>query len=133
MKVTIPQSNPTFGTTPPLSLRCSGSILYGQLSSDDWVPLSIAADENWQRGLSFGLGKGVGVKAYTRDEAVYLGAEGNNGVAGLKWMFKSNWGGNAGQYYLVRWEGHQDEKRQAGGEPPIVDDRDWVGYLKVVV
>jgi hypothetical protein len=54
---------------------------------------------------------------------------------GLKWAFKSNWGGNAGQYFLVRWLGEdgKEEKRQAGGDPPVVDDRDWVGYLKVGV
>jgi hypothetical protein len=73
------------------------------------------------------------VQAYTRDGTVYIGAEGVNGAGGLKWAFKSNWGGNAGQYYLVRWMGDGEEKRQAGGEPPVVDDRDWVGYLKVVV
>ncbi|KAK7182323.1 hypothetical protein DPSP01_002376 [Paraphaeosphaeria sporulosa] len=132
--VTIPQSNPTFGSAPPLSLQCTGSTLYVQLSGLNWVPVSIAADENWQRGLSFGLGEGVGVQAYAQNGDVYLGAEGGQGVVGLKWKFKSNWGGNAGQYYLVRWAGGEGEmKRQVGGEPPVVDDRDWVGYLKVVV
>ncbi|KAF9729245.1 hypothetical protein PMIN06_000146 [Paraphaeosphaeria minitans] len=133
--VTIPQSNPTFGTAPPLSLRCSGSTLYAQLPGGARVTLSIAADENWQRGLSFGLGDGVGVQAYAQGGDVYLGAEGDRGAAGLKWTFKSNWGGNAGQYYLVRWAGAEEgeAKRQAGGEPPVVDDRDWDGYLKVVV
>lgn len=100
--------------------------------------MSIAADENWQRGLSFGLGDGVGVRAYARGGDVYLGAEGEGTVdvdAGLRWGFKSNWGGNAGQYWLVRWVGGGgmgEEKRQVGMEPPVVDDRDWVGELRVV-
>lgn len=74
------------------------------------------------------------MQAYSRDGSVYLGAEGRDETVGLEWAFKSNWGGNAGQYYLVRWAGDgEDKKRQVGGEPPVVDDRDWAGYLKVVV
>lgn len=68
-----------------------------------------------------------------------MGAKG-----GTVWGFKFNWGGNAGEYYLVRlreegwdvkrtWGGRRRgvERRQDGGFP-VIDDRDFVGFLKVV-
>jgi hypothetical protein len=65
-------------------------------------------------------------------DGTFLGA-GNS----TTWTFKHNWGGNAGEYYILRWV--QDPgmvgrvgnlKRQDGF--PVIDDRDWVGYLRVM-
>ena len=63
----------------------------------------------------------------TRLPGVFLGAG-----SSTQWFFKHNWGGNAGEYFLLRWleDGGKEvkEKRQEG---PVIDDRDWVGYLKI--
>lgn len=83
-------------------------------------------------------------------EGVWLGADGvsgswdgdgdvNGGVGRIEegssteWAFKHNWGGNAGEYFLVRWRGEVVEEKGKGKrqDPPVVDDRDWVGYLRV--
>lgn len=61
---------------------------------------------------------------------MYLGAQGRTG-----WNFKFNWGGNAGEYYLVRLRPAEVEKRgvqKRQGGFPVIDDRDWVGFLKVL-
>jgi hypothetical protein len=69
-----------------------------------------------------------------RVEGVFLGAAGRTEI-----MFRYNWGGNAGEYYLVRLNGGVGglgkrrslrQKRQAGF--PVLDDRDWTGFLKIV-
>lgn len=66
----------------------------------------------------------------TKVPGVFLGAK-----ESTRWFFKNNWGGNAGDYFLLRWQEEAEAgkmegngKRQSG---PIVDDRDWYGYLKI--
>jgi hypothetical protein len=71
-----------------------------------------------------------------RVEGVFLGAEGSTEIT-----FRHNWGGNAGEYYLVRlkagfgdWgsgSGKERVVRRQDGFPNI-DDRNWEGYLRIV-
>ncbi|KAF2009281.1 hypothetical protein BU24DRAFT_468256 [Aaosphaeria arxii CBS 175.79] len=135
--------------TPSITLSCQNSTLHFSLSSPSFtlppaqpIPLFVTKDENWHSSLGYGnyLGRGIPVETYdhvyvngsTKVEGVYLGAEGNT-----RWRFKFNWGGNAGEYYLVRLDEEAEgtlDRRQDGGPgvfPPI-DDRDFVGFLKVV-
>lgn len=47
------------------------------------------------------------------------------------WKYKYNWGGNAGEYYILRWldKAGMMKKRQ---DMPVPDDRDWIGFLKIM-
>ncbi|KAF2684233.1 hypothetical protein K458DRAFT_487689 [Lentithecium fluviatile CBS 122367] len=160
-QITIPKGAPRLGGFQNLTLRCTTSSTNASQSKpqsqsqlqiqvrSSWVNVYITGQENWQAAFSFGLetsgAPGIPVQAYHHIGAdgiegkdVYFGARGRTG-----WAFKYNWGGNAGEYYLVRWigegkgltrrgEGTKEglEKRQ--GEFPVLDDRDWVGLLRVV-
>lgn len=141
LQITLPKSNARLGNYQNLTVRCTASHLQVQVRSS-WVNVYIAEQENWQSSFSFGLEEsgapGISVQAYqhvVNDKIVdgaFLGA-GNS----TTWSFKYNWGGNAGEYYLLRWVKNptgagQLKERQEGGEFPVLDDRDWVGYLKVV-
>lgn len=62
-------------------------------------------------------------------DGVFLGAGDSTA-----WTFKYNWGGNAGEYYILRWLKDSPKTGRMGkrqGEFPVLDDRDWVGFLKV--
>jgi len=132
LQVTVPQASGFGVVAPNVTLRCIPGKLQAELGSG-WVDVSIASDENWQSSLSFGLQDvGIAVAPFahwengTRVPGVFLGAK-----SSTRWKYKHNWGGNAGEYFLLRWLEEQAglNKRQDG---PIVDDRDWVGYLKVI-
>jgi len=121
-------------------MRCVASQLQVQVRSS-WVDVYIAGQENWQSSFSFGVATasapGIPVQAYQHRvggalaDGIFLGA-GNS----TTWTFKYNWGGNAGEYYIVRWLENPVMLNRVGnvrrqGEFPVLDDRDWVGYLKV--
>ena len=144
---------PISPSAPNITFRCTSSStpqLQAQLpaimfsrdppSPTIYIDVNIATDPNWQASLSFNLSPFVGAEPYahfvngTRVPGVFLGREGST-----RWFYKYNWGGNAGEYYLLRWlkqggrvngtgVGKGREKRQF----PVLDDRDWTGYLRVV-
>ncbi|KAF2275409.1 uncharacterized protein EI97DRAFT_73904 [Westerdykella ornata] len=155
-QVTLPKQPPRLGGGQTVSFRCASSRLQASLPAaqfypDDpslepkYVDLVISTEENWQASFGFNLSPSVPVEAYAhydesgkRVEGVFLGAAGKTEVA-----LKYNWGGNAGEYYLVRLNGGVEglvggeiekgegkEKRQDGF--PVLDDRDWTGFLKIV-
>lgn len=137
MQVTIPLTNPNFAApVQPLPVRCvPPGRLQARSGADTWVGIGVAAEENWQGALAFGLDGDGGeslapyarVQNGTRVGGVYIGWEGR-----VRWVYKHNWGGNAGEYFLVRLAGEEGMgKRQDGGGGPSVDDRDWVGWLRV--
>ncbi|KAF2267200.1 hypothetical protein CC78DRAFT_92692 [Lojkania enalia] len=150
--ITLPKA----GTSPfvqNITLRCISSTLQAKLSIG-WTSLEIAREENWQASLSFNLNPALpGLPLYpyshslegVMQEGVFLGAKNTT-----TWTFKFNWGGNAGEYYLLRLLGAADwnrenrleaegkrmrwGKRQNGTFPPLTfppDDRDWMGFLKI--
>lgn len=102
------------------------------------MDIVISKEENWQAAFGFNITPSVAVTPFAHFvdgkmvEGVFLGA----GDRTRAW-FRYNWGGNAGEYYLVRLEGgvgglgmdKRIEKRQGF---PALDDRDWRGYLRVV-
>jgi hypothetical protein len=118
-------------------MRCVASQLQVRVRSS-WVDIYVAGQENWQGSFSYGVATtdapGILVQAYRHEgastSAMFLGARNST-----TWWFKYNWGGNAGEYYIVRWLEDAGKagalaKRQGGF--PVLDDRDWVGYLRVV-
>ncbi|KAF1949011.1 hypothetical protein CC80DRAFT_281604 [Byssothecium circinans] len=100
-----------------------------------WVDISIASLENWQSSFSFGMpDPGIQVQPYahfvngTRVPGIFLGTKGST-----SWKYKFNWGGNAGEYYILRWlaKGSGGEDLRTRQDFPVIDDRDYVGFLKL--
>ncbi|KAF2870762.1 hypothetical protein BDV95DRAFT_607895 [Massariosphaeria phaeospora] len=131
--VTLPKGSPNVAN---ITLRCANSTL--QASLPDWVDLSIASEENWQSSFSWNISPAVPVQPYAhyingqKQAGVFLGA-GNS----TTWNFKYNWGGVVGEYYLLRLADATMTKTARGTlrkrqDFPVLDDRDWVGFLKVV-
>lgn len=63
-------------------------------------------------------------------DGIFLGAAGKTEI-----FLKYNWGGNAGEYYLVRLNGGLVGQEKAGMEKrqfPTLDDRDWNGYVRIL-
>lgn len=135
-----------------MTFRCASSRLQALLPAAQFYPgdpsappkyvdLVISTEENWQASFGFNLTPSIPVEAYAhydedgkKVEGVFLGAAGKTEVA-----LKYNWGGNAGEYYLVRLNGGVEglvggtkakDKRQDGF--PVLDDRDWTGFLRIV-
>ncbi|KAF2119782.1 hypothetical protein BDV96DRAFT_568203 [Lophiotrema nucula] len=139
--ITIPKV-PT-ESMPNVSMICSFSTLHATLSNTTYN-LEIAAEENWQASFSFNTSPGVPgtpIEPYAhfvngvQQDGVFLGAKNTT-----TWTYKFNWGGNAGEYYLLRLLGVMPKgtvhvKRQdGGGRPPVTfppDGTDWTGFLKV--
>ncbi|KAF2652956.1 hypothetical protein K491DRAFT_695112 [Lophiostoma macrostomum CBS 122681] len=141
---------PKFPTywSPNITLRCANSTLQALVvpvtstspNQTTWFPLGISTIENWQASLALSLPPSIPAQPYahttngTRLPGTYLGVKGST-----TWFFKYNFGGNAGEYYLVRWgggydglvEGGRKMKRQDDGGFPQLDDRDWTGWLRV--
>jgi hypothetical protein len=101
-----------------------------------WIDLFIASLENWQASFSFGMPEaGIPVQPYahfvdgTRVPGVFLGTRNST-----SWKYKFNWGGNAGEYFILRWlqAGEGKVGMQKRQDFPVIDDRDYVGFLKVL-
>jgi hypothetical protein len=148
-KITLPKQAPR---TPlsTVTFRCANGIFQALLPAAQFYPndptaqpvyvdLKISTEENWQASLSFKLEPAVPVELYShsidgvKQEGVFLGANGHT-----TWFLKHNWGGNAGEYYLVRLAGGiealqstSDMKKRQDGFPQI-DDRDSSGYLRIL-
>ncbi|KAF2737393.1 hypothetical protein EJ04DRAFT_521143 [Polyplosphaeria fusca] len=139
---------PKYPTSTSISLFCTPTLgLSAHLSAPaNDTPISIASEENWQAAISFNMrspAPGIPIEPFahivngTQQPGVYLGARNTT-----TWTFRYNWGGNAGEYFLLRLMGVMGkeatrtvERRQEFTPPPISfppDDRDWVGFLRVV-
>jgi hypothetical protein len=151
-QLTIPKEPPRLGQPRTTNLRCEKASFFA-LIGDKWTPIFIVAQENWQRSVGYGLGtkQFPGFWLYPAFhvakenelpidiESMYMGGEASYWpYASSTFKFKYNWGGNAGEYYIVRWleNGERIEERKKGKKRqegfPILDDRDFEGFLKVV-
>lgn len=149
MKITLPKQAPR-NPLSNVTFRCTNGVFQALLPAAQFYPndpnaqpvyvdLKISTEENWQASLSFKLEPSVPVELYShsidgvKQPGVFLGANGQT-----TWNLKHNWGGNAGEYFLVRLAGGVEglhggsemRKRQEGF--PIIDDRDATGYLKIL-
>ncbi|KAI0133459.1 hypothetical protein BJ170DRAFT_715491 [Xylariales sp. AK1849] len=124
--VTIPVTKPTTNTT----MRCTNNTLQAYLNTSSeetlWEDIVVSSDPNWEDGMGYGFpAKGPpdrAVEPYrhsvngTQQPGIFLGL-GNI----TTWLFKYNWAGNAGEYYLLRLLG------------PLSDiaEGDVTGFLKI--
>ncbi|KAF1994195.1 hypothetical protein P154DRAFT_582025 [Amniculicola lignicola CBS 123094] len=129
--ITIPRR--PIASTPNVTFRCTGDKVQAVLSNSPrtWLNIEIAASENWQSSLSYNLQPSYPVEPFVhyvdgvQQPGIFLGARNSS-----TWNFKFNWGGNAGEYYLLRLSSPAATKARRQ-DFPVLDDRDWTGFLKI--
>lgn len=124
-----------------ITMRCANNTLQVRVnmgspgsSNITWQDLVIAKQPTWQSSFGFNFYPNAAVEPFahsvngTRQPGVFLGVGDST-----TWFFKYNWGGNAGEYYLLRLLGRDgSSSKRKRQQFPTPDDRDYTGFLKVV-